>query len=345
MFNLIKQFKKRGTDNLSLSPILFNGNPIFFPEQVEEVLGYSNLSDSLRKSEGFIKDIDYIIFKNKELSSLKTLLHRRSNIPSVSTINDDNLSTVTINGNNINIADNVNAKTMLTESGVYALAFRSNKPEAVDFRIWVTSVVLPGIRRHVAKMSSIAPTSNFNKCSSELRNLIANYRAVGMSKRIATMQALIVFSERHDVDAQEYFQMPQEVIDRAKTLKDLERNELEDIMLRVKAMFDWACANTQAPGETRWVIKDRSDFIEFFVFATNGRKLLEEFNITHDCLKILRKSGHLCLTEENRLQKSVKFAGHPRRSYAFKIPNEFRYVDGAKFAQKESNRLVQQRCF
>ena len=39
-------------------------------------------------------------------------------------------------------------KMLLTnESGVYALIMRSNKPEAQEFRHWVTSEVLPSIRK------------------------------------------------------------------------------------------------------------------------------------------------------------------------------------------------------
>jgi len=37
--------------------------------------------------------------------------------------------------------------TMISESGLYALIMRSNKPEAKSFRKWVTSEVLPAIRK------------------------------------------------------------------------------------------------------------------------------------------------------------------------------------------------------
>ncbi|MEX3609731.1 BRO family protein [Rothia sp. LK2588] len=36
---------------------------------------------------------------------------------------------------------------LVNESGLYAIIMRSNKPEAVDFRLWVTSEVLPSIRK------------------------------------------------------------------------------------------------------------------------------------------------------------------------------------------------------
>jgi anti-repressor protein len=35
----------------------------------------------------------------------------------------------------------------VSESGLYALIMRSRKPEAKTFRKWVTSVVLPAIRK------------------------------------------------------------------------------------------------------------------------------------------------------------------------------------------------------
>ncbi|GHV48319.1 hypothetical protein FACS1894204_12520 [Synergistales bacterium] len=38
--------------------------------------------------------------------------------------------------------------TVISESGLYALIMRSNKPEARKFRKWVTSEVLPSIRKH-----------------------------------------------------------------------------------------------------------------------------------------------------------------------------------------------------
>lgn len=42
---------------------------------------------------------------------------------------------------------------IISESGLYTLIMRSNKPEAKRFRKWVTSDVLPSIRRHGAYMT------------------------------------------------------------------------------------------------------------------------------------------------------------------------------------------------
>ena len=40
------------------------------------------------------------------------------------------------------------SQTLISESGLYSLIFRSNKPEARQFTHWVTSVVIPAIRKN-----------------------------------------------------------------------------------------------------------------------------------------------------------------------------------------------------
>jgi prophage antirepressor-like protein len=49
--------------------------------------------------------------------------------------------------------------TVITESGLYSLVLRSNKPEAKKFRKWVTSEVLPSIR----KTGSYSVTQNIEQ--------------------------------------------------------------------------------------------------------------------------------------------------------------------------------------
>jgi prophage antirepressor-like protein len=43
--------------------------------------------------------------------------------------------------------------TIINESGLYSLILRSRKPEAKAFKKWVTSEVLPTIRKHGAYMT------------------------------------------------------------------------------------------------------------------------------------------------------------------------------------------------
>lgn len=44
-------------------------------------------------------------------------------------------------------------KTVIAESGVYSLVFSSELPTAKEFKRWVTSEVLPSIRKHGAYMT------------------------------------------------------------------------------------------------------------------------------------------------------------------------------------------------
>ena len=50
----------------------------------------------------------------------------------------------------------------VTESGLYSLIMRSNKPKAKEFRRWVTGTVLPSIRRSGAYVSSPAVENMLN---------------------------------------------------------------------------------------------------------------------------------------------------------------------------------------
>ena len=58
------------------------------------------------------------------------------------------------NDNSIDIAQN-GGKTplIISESGLYSLTLKSRKPEARDFKHWVTHEVLPSIRKHGAYMT------------------------------------------------------------------------------------------------------------------------------------------------------------------------------------------------
>lgn len=47
--------------------------------------------------------------------------------------------------------------TVINESGLYSVILRSDKPQAKPFRKWVTSEVLPDIRKHGAYMTPERP--------------------------------------------------------------------------------------------------------------------------------------------------------------------------------------------
>lgn len=70
-----------------------------------------------------------------ELSNVSQTLARR--------IDDDEKSSITLNDGT---PGNPN-RAIVSESGLYALVLASRKPEAHDFKRWVTHEVLPQIRR------------------------------------------------------------------------------------------------------------------------------------------------------------------------------------------------------
>ncbi|ANR70110.1 toxin Bro [Selenomonas sp. oral taxon 126] len=85
-----------------------NGEPYFVGKDVADILGYSNTRDALAKH-----------------------------------VDDEDKNTVAIRDG---IQGNPNL-TIINESGVYALIFGSKLPKAKQFKRWVTSEVLPSIRK------------------------------------------------------------------------------------------------------------------------------------------------------------------------------------------------------
>ncbi len=64
--------------------------------------------------------------------------------------------------------------TIINEAGLYKLAFRSNKPAAEKFTDWVTSEVLPTIRKYGMYLSE--PVREFMKENPEaITNIVENY--------------------------------------------------------------------------------------------------------------------------------------------------------------------------
>ena len=90
--------------------IAINGEPWFVGKDVADILGYSNSRKALS---------DHVGDEDKGVTKSDTL------------------------GGNQNI-------TIINESGLYSLILKSKKPEAKQFKRWVTSEVLPTIRKHGA---------------------------------------------------------------------------------------------------------------------------------------------------------------------------------------------------
>ncbi|MCB1092286.1 MAG: Bro-N domain-containing protein [Verrucomicrobiae bacterium] len=73
---------------------------------------------------------------------------------------------------------------IVNESGLYALVFKSRKPEARAFRKWVTSEVLPAIRKHGA----------YGKRSQETLAFVRELLSMGLSSRDATRLTLHTYA-------------------------------------------------------------------------------------------------------------------------------------------------------
>ena len=129
MYNITSKDFFSNDKNLNITVFKDSEENIFFlPKEIEEYLGYSNLSRAIRNSPSMEKGVDWDSFDGDKLSLLKDLCNQDS-------------CTVLVNSTSSH-------QIVLYESGFYALCFRSNKENAVAFRKWVTSEVLPEIRKN-----------------------------------------------------------------------------------------------------------------------------------------------------------------------------------------------------
>ena len=126
--------------------IVKDGEPYFIGKDVAEILGYSNTRDALAKH-----------------------------------VDDEDKNTVAIRDG---IQGNPNL-TIINESGVYALIFGSKLPKAKQFKRWVTSEVLPSIRKTGAYSTIPKERSEFKEQELKARMLNARVRESNQYLKIA----------------------------------------------------------------------------------------------------------------------------------------------------------------
>lgn len=119
--NGIQLFSNPAFGNVRI--VMRDDNPWFVAKDVCECLTISNASQACQILD---EDEKQVITRNSELNML---FIESSNAPTM---------------------------TLISESGLYTLIMRSNKPEAKEFRKWVTSDILPSIRK-----SGVYATDNF----------------------------------------------------------------------------------------------------------------------------------------------------------------------------------------
>lgn len=98
----------------SIRTLEINGEPWFVGKDVADVLGYSNTRDALKK---------HVDSEDKGVANCDTLGGKQELI-------------------------------IINESGLYSLILSSKLPTAKEFKRWVTSEVLPTIRKHGAYMTA-----------------------------------------------------------------------------------------------------------------------------------------------------------------------------------------------
>lgn len=126
--------------------IVKDGEPYFIGKDVAEILGYSNTRDALAKH-----------------------------------VDDEDKNTVAIRDG---IQGNPNL-TIINESGVYALIFGSKLPKAKQFKRWVTSEVLPSIRKTGSYNTIPKERSEFKEQELKARMLNARVRESNQYLKIA----------------------------------------------------------------------------------------------------------------------------------------------------------------
>lgn len=110
-----------------------SGAPWFVGKDVAEALGYSNTKDAIATH---VDEEDKRIIQRSEIATIENHIPKE-----------------VLPVNFVSAAIPNRGLTAINESGIYALVFGSKLPNAKRFKRWVTSEVLPSIRRHGAYMT------------------------------------------------------------------------------------------------------------------------------------------------------------------------------------------------
>lgn len=125
---------------VNLTTILIDMEPWFIAREVATLLGYENTKQAILTN---VDELDQRIFSRSECESLFG-----QSIADVETLeNADNPKGLSDRPFGLSVKISNFGMKFINESGLYTLIARSNKPEARRFQRWVTSEVLPSIRK------------------------------------------------------------------------------------------------------------------------------------------------------------------------------------------------------
>lgn len=125
---------------VNLTTILIDMEPWFIAKEVATLLGYTNASKAIGDH------VDELDQKMLSYDGCKVLFGQNILVDETLENTDDFRGNDSLPRNNF-IKINSNGMKFINESGLYTLIARSNKPEARKFQRWVTSEVLPSIRK------------------------------------------------------------------------------------------------------------------------------------------------------------------------------------------------------
>ena len=183
--NLVKYFNNSEL-SINLTSILILNNetnefePWFIAKEVATLLGYENTTQAIRIN---VDELDQKILSYNECKDI----FGQNNLINETIENVDDFGGLSDSSPNNSPKINANGMKFINESGLYTLIARSNKPEARKFQRWVTSEVLPSIRK----------TGSYGLQVSEHDTLLLNaIKARTDAERIITLNALDVYHER-----------------------------------------------------------------------------------------------------------------------------------------------------
>ena len=156
--------------------------------------------------------------------------------------------------------------TLINESGLYALIMSSKLPSAKIFKRWVTSEVLPTIRKHGMYITNPL-LGEIVKDPSILRNMVQNYLAATAQ---AEMLAADVEAMRPKAEFFDAFVSPTDCTNIRTTAKELQIPERQFCKFLVDARFLFRCpAGNLMPYNKPM---NRKLFIVRDYYAENGHK-------------------------------------------------------------------------
>lgn len=124
---------------VNLTTILIDMEPWFIAKEVALTLGYTNTNQAINDN------VDERDQKMLSYGDCKELFTNITDAETLENTNDSRGIPQIPRNNSINI--NSNGLKFINESGLYDLVFASKRPEAKAFKRWVTTEVLPSIRK------------------------------------------------------------------------------------------------------------------------------------------------------------------------------------------------------